>query len=244
MAIATFHLTLLRSEKISPHVLSMTFNREGVDQFDYIPGQFITFLLPSENGVKRRSYSIANIQPRGAEVEVVLTYIKGGLASELFFNMQPGDQVEAQGPVGRLIMRDECCKRYILVGTSTGIAPYRAMLDDLATRSQHQDFKAVIVQGVQYRQDLLFGQDFVHYAQTHDHIDFHACFSRDDLSNPLPYEHAGYVQNLFEVLDLNPTEDAVYLCGNPKMIDESFATLKEMGFEVSKIRREKYISST
>jgi NAD(P)H-flavin reductase len=45
------------------------------------------------------------------------------------------------------------------------------------------------------------------------------------------------------MLSLNPDEDIVYLCGNPGMIDESFAYLKDKGFALQRIIREKYISS-
>jgi NAD(P)H-flavin reductase len=50
------------------------------------------------------------------------------------------------------------------------------------------------------------------------------------------------VQSSFPELDLNPEEDMVYLCGNPGMVDESFSDLKDRGFAIQRIVREKYIS--
>ena len=44
------------------------------------------------------------------------------------------------GPAGKLIIKDDPdYKRYILVGTGTGIAPYRSMLPDLAKRLEQED---------------------------------------------------------------------------------------------------------
>ena len=34
--------------------------------------------------------------------------------------------------------------------------------------------------------------------------------------------------------------DIAYLCGNPNMVDEAFALLKEAGLPIPHIRREKY----
>ena len=42
---------------------------------------------------------------------------------------------------------------------------------------------------------------------------------------------------------LDPVHDIAYLCGNPNMVDEAFALLKEAGLSVPHIRREKYVSS-
>ena len=42
-------------------------------------------------------------------------------------------------------------------------------------------------------------------------------------------------------LNLNPERDIVYLCGNPDMVDQAMAWLKELGFPVARVRREKYL---
>ena len=50
------------------------------------------------------------------------------------------------------------------------------------------------------------------------------------------------MQFIYPELHLNPEQDLVYLCGNPGMIDDSFSYLKEQGFAMQQIIREKYIS--
>jgi NAD(P)H-flavin reductase len=51
------------------------------------------------------------------------------------------------------------------------------------------------------------------------------------------------VQSHFDALGLDPASDVVYLCGNPNMIDEAVVNLKERGFTLKQLRREKYLSS-
>ena len=53
----------------------------------------------------------------------------------------------------------------------------------------------------------------------------------------------GYVQQFLAEFAPDPARDIAYLCGNPNMVDTCFEALKEAGFEVRQIRREKYVSS-
>lgn len=246
MAIEKFDLILDQTTEIAPGMIHMQFHRGDHKPLDYIPGQFITFLFDHVGTLKRRSYSVSAIPGQSEGIEIALTYVEGGIASEALFNMKPGDAFPAMGPAGRLIMKeDHDKKRYILVATSTGVSPYRAMLPDLAKRlAERPEFSVEILLGVQYRNQLLYAEDFRQFAARHAQLRFQACLSREDLAaHKQDDENSGHVQQSFAALDLNPTTDVVYLCGNPEMIDESFQQLTEMGFDSADIRREKYISS-
>ncbi len=241
-AVEKFNLVLRASKNLTPNVKQCFFVREEGKLLDFIPGQFVTLMLPSADGVKRRSYSIASV-PGEQNLEVAISYVKGGYASELLFNLQPGQSVPAMGPVGKLILQEEPVKRIFLVGTGTGVAPYRAMLPMLAQKLQQGDFQVILLQGVQYRKDLLYGDDFLAFADTHPNAQFFAHYSREDLSDARSYECKGYVQQHFSGLSLHPEHDVVYLCGNPNMIDAAFELLQAQGLPSKNIRREKYISS-
>ena len=146
------------------------------------------------------------------------------------------------GPDGRFVLRSEPPCRYVLVGTGTGITPYRAMLPLLSERLA-AGFRAHIVLGVWRREELLFGEDFRAFADAHEGAEFSACYSRELPAAPEPWEQPGYVQALFSRLELDPAADVVYLCGNPGMIDESAEILQAMGFGIKQLRREKYLSA-
>lgn len=240
-----FDVKLNSSKKVTPSIMHLAFVRTDGEPIDYIPGQFVTFLLDSEDGVKRRSYSIATIPGATQETEIAISYLKHGIASETMFNLQPGQTLTCSGPFGRLILRDnETPARYILVATGTGVAPYRAMLPQIAERlAADEDLQVVLLLGVQYRADLLYGEDFIAFAKQHERFEFHAYYSREELADAEPHENKGYVQTAFEKLALEPEDDLVYLCGNPNMIDQAFEYLTDEGFSPRNVRREKYISS-
>ena len=244
MAIEKFNLVFEWEKSISPEIKHLAFRREDAQVLDFEPGQFITFLFEVDGKVKRRSYSVATIPSQSDLIEIVLSYVPGGLASECLFNLKKGQCLPAMGPAGRLVLKDDDRKRYVFVGTGTGIGPYRAMLEDVVARqSRDPDFRCDIVLGVRTFGDEIFESDFIDFANQQDNIFYHVTYSREKLANPQSFQHEGYVQDLFDALALNPAQDAVYLCGNPNMIDQAFEDLKARGFEIGDIRREKYISS-
>ncbi len=226
-----------------PSMKHLEFKRTDGKLLDFVPGQFITLLLKNEAGeLKRRSYSIANSKGE-ATLAIAVSYVTGGIASELLFNLKSGDTVKAMGPAGRLVLQDEPFARMILVGTGTGIAPYRSMLPQLHERLAAEPALTVhLLLGVQHRENALYAEDFLAFAATHPQFHFHAALSRET-STLAPHEIKGHVQVVFGSLHLSPTTDIVYLCGNPNMIDEAFQLLVDAGFPTPHIRREKYISS-
>lgn len=238
----SFKLKLKDAYMITPTVRHLEFEREDKSRLRFVPGQFLTFHFTLENQLFSRSYSIATIANEKDTLEIAVSPFQGGPGTRKLFSLQPGDEIDATGPFGRLVLKDEPVKRYILVATGTGVTPYRAMLPALIERIHQQKIEVVILQGVKSKEELLYGDDFIKYAQSTPQLHFHAFYSRTVPENPFAYEHRGYVQTSFSWLNLDPDQDIFYLCGNPNMIDEAFAYLKEFGFDTAKIRREKYIS--
>lgn len=242
MAQATTTYRLLESSMITDSVRYLRFEREDKSAIDFIPGQFVTFHIEGPEKVQRRSYSLAN-PPGSKNLEIACTHIEGGLASTLFDSLKPGDPVTISGPVGLLVLKEEQPARYLLVGTSTGITPYRSMLDEISKRLDSQpNLEVHVIQGVREAKDLLFEQDFLALAEKHPNFHFYACYSRAD-SVAKPHERIGRVQHTLEELKPNPESDLVYLCGNPNMIDENFDQLTANGFDRKSVRREKYVFS-
>lgn len=236
-----FNLVLNSREFITPRVMKFSLAREDGARFEYTPGQFITLHLPWEDMILRRSYSIATPSLQAGserEIEIAVTAVESGRATGVLLDLRPGDRIEATGPFGRFVLRDDPPVRYLLVATGTGVSPYRAMLPELARRLEESGYSARLLLGVRNRDELLFGADFEAFAEARADFEFDPAFSRDPAG-----ERGGYVQQRLARLALDPEIDIVYLCGNPNMIDEAVAHLKATGFGNPRIRREKYVSS-
>lgn len=241
-----FEVVLDSSKMITPNVKHLVFSRLDTKHLDFVAGQFITFLFDDEQTGKtiRRSYSLANPPAVNHELEIAVAPVDNGFATKVFFALENGAILTASGPFGRLVLKpEETIRHCLLVATGTGVSPYRAMLPDIAerlARDQHARFTLLL--GVQYEQDLLYGEDFISFAEQQPRFEFRAYLSRETQLK-MPYHYSGYVQKAFSELDLDPDNDIVYLCGNPNMIDDSFASLQDMGFHSRSVRREKYISA-
>jgi ferredoxin-NADP reductase len=238
-----FNLVLKSSRMVTPRVRQLGFVREDGQPFDYVSGQFITLHLSHEDKVLRRSYSVATMPGEDDEIFIAATYVEDGRATGMLFGMSPGERVEATGPFGRFVLRDDPPARYILVATGTGVSPYRAMLPRLRERLAGEDFSVLLLLGVRGQDELLFGEDFIQFADEQDDFEFVACYSRHMPDEPGSHERKGYVQETLKALAVDPERDIVYLCGNPNMIDAAVTDLKEKGFKNPRLRREKYVSS-
>lgn len=242
MSRAPFEIELQEAIEIAPGVKHFCFTRLDNTPLEFIPGQFVTLLVPNGENTVRRSYSLAQSYPQAQPlVELAASYVEHGIASEFLFKLQPGDRLTASGPFGRLVLRDEQPRCCFLVATGTGVTPYRAMLPEIERRLQADaslQFKLYF--GVRTQQDLLYGDEFVRFAAAHDRFEFRAYFSREQVD--LPYAYHGYVQQAFTAEHVDVAHDVVYLCGNPNMIDQAFAQLTELGMATAAVRREKYIS--
>lgn len=238
----TFPMTLIESSMITPHVKHFVFQIQKTPHFPYIPGQFITIQFEHDHKVLKRSYSIANAPAQDNRIEFSASHVEGGRASAFLFNLKKNDVVQGSGPFGRLILKDPVPKRYIFAATGTGVTPYRAMLKNLEKLlEEHPELSIVIIQGVRYRIDLLFGDEFRNFAARYSRVIFKPMFSRETSETVEPGEYAGYVYHALDSLMPDPDNDIVYLCGNPNMIDTCFEKLKNLSFPVAQIIREKYI---
>ena len=166
-----FTLTMRWAKMLTPYVRHLAFEKEDGETLQFKPGQFITIHFQHKGVTYRRSYSLATLDSK--YIEFSASHVPGGVATQLLFNLEPGDQINVAGPSGRLVLHDEeHPKRYIFMATGTGVTRYRTMLPLLEKILYADNVEAVVLQGVQRRQDLLYGDDFVQFAKRHPNFHF------------------------------------------------------------------------
>ena len=250
---ALFPLKLASRRMLAPTVAHLAFTRDDGQPLDYIPGQFLQVHFEHADGTAaRRSYSLATIHDHalgpGELVEIAVSYVPGGAATALFENLAIGDTVQASGPFGRFCLQPrDANRRYLLIGTGTGITPYRAMLPLLEQAMAERGVEVVLLSGARTPAELLYGDEFRAFADAHPGFRFVPCFSRQLPEPGSAHDHAdvrhGYVQQFLAGFAPAPEGDIAYLCGNPDMVDACFEALKGHGLPIPHIRREKYVSS-
>lgn len=234
---------------LAPSVGHYQFVRDDGQPLDFVPGQFIQVHFRYADGTPaRRSYSLATIHDHalgpGEAVEIAVSYVPGGAATALFEGLPEGAHVEASGPFGRFcLMPGDRNARYLLIATGTGVTPYRSMLPQLEALMAGRGIEVVLLQGARTPAELLYGDEFRAFADTHPGFRYVPCLSRELPPDPHPDVRHGYVQQHLGEFAPDAARDIAYLCGNPDMVDACFEALKGFGLPVPQIRREKYVSS-
>ncbi|WP_257263995.1 FAD-binding oxidoreductase [Endozoicomonas sp. ONNA2] len=234
---------LVKTDQLSANTLQLSFEFVQDDRasFNFIAGQFVQLQLEIDGALHKRSYSIANSADHfktSGQLQVALSLVSGGVASGFFRKAPPGFQLNIAGPFGALTLLENFPGQLVLVGTGTGISPYRSMIPQLKALTD-KGTSVTVFKGFRYREESIYSEDFAQLSN----LKFRTCLSRESNVNPANHEYVGHVQDQFDALNLNPEKDVVYLCGNPGMIDDCVILLRDKGLSPRQIKREKYVYS-
>lgn len=98
------------------------------EQIKYKAGQFITLIVPADNGKKvRRSYSMSTSPSTDTSVGITIKRVENGLVSNyLLDRVKVGDFLEVIEPMGHFVYdpsADSNPKNVVLIGAGSGITP-------------------------------------------------------------------------------------------------------------------------
>jgi len=191
-------------------VIAIKFRLPPTAKFDYLPGQYVDL---SFKGIKR-SYSIANAKQVSGGVELHIRKVPNGKMSELLFNgLKENQLMRIEGPKGTFFVKANN-KPLILIATGTGIAPIKAIVEQLI--SEQDSRKIHIYWGMQYANEL-YCEEISEFAAQYQHIHFNPVLSKE-LDESC---RKGYVQNAV-CQDFDSLADyEVYACGSLNMINDA-----------------------
>jgi glycine betaine catabolism B len=208
-----------------------------LENFDFVPGQFVTLDLPiHEKPNKRwRSYSISS-WPNGTNVfELLIVLADQGVGTTYLFNeVGVGSELTFRGAQGVFILPEQLDKDIFLICTGTGIAPFRSMINyihlhSVTIKNIHMIF------GCRTKNDLLYYDELKELEQKVPGFHYHPTLSREQWEG-----HTGYVHAVYEDLCKEKQEAKFFLCGWKLMIDEAKKRIQEMGYERKAIHQELY----
>lgn len=213
------------------------FEVPGVENFAFIPGQFVSVVDREDGKEITHAYSIAS--PRdGNRFALCLNRGEDEIVSPWLFRLKPGDEVEMSEPVGGFTLRN-CGRKTVFVATGTGIAPFRSMLLDNLPES---DREITLLFGVRNEEVLLYSEEFEELARRYEKFRFIPTVTR-------PSAHwqgrKGRVQaHLDEALAIRTCDDLantdIYICGLREMVDDVREELERRGFSGKQIIYERY----
>jgi len=94
----------------------------------FLPGQFISCLLPVGDAVLTRPYSIASDPESPELLELVVDLVPDGPGSHHLFSLTPGAAIRYTGPWGTFTLEEAPSAETVFIADGSGIAPIRPML--------------------------------------------------------------------------------------------------------------------
>ena len=183
-------------------------------KLDFKAGQFITFILKDKEGkIKPRSYSLLNA-PSREPTQLLVEFIKDGVAGEAFKTATKDTEVTVRGPLGVFYFQKDK-KKHVFIVTNTGLAPVHSMI------SEHldKDYEMTLIFGAKKLEGLYFHEDFVAVDKSDKSFTYKPTLSRETI----PGIAQGYVQKLIEF----DQESQYYICGSPAMVKDSIKVLEK-----------------
>jgi ferredoxin-NADP reductase len=231
-------VVVLKTEQLSPSVLGL--HLACVDQapVGFVPGQWVNLHVATSGGVEKRSYSIASApnlrQPE--RFEVAVTRVEDGRVSPALHALSAGDVLSMDGPYGFFTRVDQAEEDALLVGTGTGIAPLRAMIQAELARSSGPQLTLLF--GCRREADLLYGSELESLERQHARFRFAPTLSKGSTAWA---GRRGYVQAHLAELVEGAGRPHVYVCGLSNMVNDVRSALKaELGYDRKHIHSERY----
>jgi CDP-4-dehydro-6-deoxyglucose reductase len=196
--------------RISNSVIEIQLRVPPNANFNYISGQYVNII----KGDIKRSYSIGNANKAGNLVFFIKNYEGGRFSNYLFNEAKTNDLLRIEGPIGTFFYRNTSKKNIIFLATGTGIAPIKAILEQMSEDPDSVIQKNIyLFFGGRTEEDLFWIPDFRKIKVT-----FVPVLSR---SNPSWTGATGYIQDSVLTNEIDLSDSVVYACGSVNMIQDS-----------------------
>ena len=128
---------------LNDNVISIILRLPPGNELNYLAGQYIDVI--SKNGL-RRSYSLANSFHSDGKLELYIQKVLDGEMSDYWFNSaKVNDLLRLEGPLGTFCLRPNLPENLIFLSTGTGIAPVKALLEELEANPNLVEKKNIYV---------------------------------------------------------------------------------------------------
>jgi CDP-4-dehydro-6-deoxyglucose reductase len=220
--------------RLADDVVEVVLRLPPKDPLNYLPGQYVDII--GKSGV-RRSYSIANAPRRDGKLEFQIRQVKDGVMSKYWFEeMASNDLLRFEGPLGTFALRNTPTTNLIFLATGTGIAPVKAILEQLKVDPELSGGKRLWVYwGSRHPQDIYWTPDLGLLP-----ISFVPVLSRPARG----WEgRTGYVQDVLLQDGVDLADAVVYACGSERMIHSAKEKLVKFGLPHKNFYSDAFVSS-
>ena len=231
---ASFEANISVVRQLSESTIALSIQGEALSRLAFLPGQYVNLQVPGSE--QSRAYSFSSLQKDG-EVSFLIRNVPGGLMSSFLTGLaKAGDSMTLAGPLGSFYLR-EIKRPLLLLADGTGLAPFTAMLEQIAERGS--EYPLHLIYGVTHDFDLVELDRLEAFASRIPNFTWNACVASPQSS----YPRKGYVTQHITPAHLNDGEVDIYLCGPPPMVEAVGQYIREQGITPANFYYEKFAAS-
>ena len=206
--------------------------------FDYLPGQFMTVMVPSGGQRVRRSYTIASSPSQRDYIELTVKHApEGVVSSHLHSAVHEGDILEFSGPAGSFVFTGRECKCILLIAGGVGITPLMSVLRYLLDRSWNGDI--FLIYGCHNPDDIIFREELDYLQRRHPNLQVVITVSQDG-ETVWPGPHGRITKELITETVSDLPSRYIHICGPVPMMEATKQLLAELGVPQERIKMEAF----
>lgn len=243
-----FHsLTVLDVRKETEDTVSVAFEvpTDLVENYQFIPGQYLTLKKDIDGEDVRRSYSLCSA-PYEKEWRVAIKTVPDGKFST-FANTQlkVGDKLDVMNPMGNFKNEVQAGenKSYALFAAGSGITPIISIAKDILKNAPESDVS--LFYGNKGFQSIIFREELEALKNDHmENLRLIHILSRESLGNEIQKGRidSEKCENLHKAFLQNTSIDEIYVCGPESMITSVSETFANLGVAKENIHFELFTS--
>ena len=225
----TMKLPIINFTEEASNMKLLTLGR-GRDSFTFHPGQslVITIHAPEKNILnQKRYYSIVSSPLQKSYLEILLKDNPTSLVGHyLYEHLEVGDELEAEGPFGKMIL-PEHAPRLTLIAGGSGIAPFISMIRTI-------QLPITLFYSTKKQDEIAFAKE-LEELHTSKKINYIHTLTQEQWNGT-----TGRIDKQFLEKNLLHKEGLFFICGPPQMVKDISVALQELGIKEESILYEEY----
>jgi ferredoxin-NADP reductase len=213
MPTPSFTFECIRSDIIAEGIYEIEFTKpEGLE---FTEGQFLLLdapLIDNPEDIQPRAYSIASSPDDDTLLLVIKLVPEGRCSTWVKEQLKTGVQTRVQCPFGKFILDPETQKEYVMMCTSTGIAPFRSQLRTLLPKGETR--KIDLFFGLLNEAELFWEDELKEFAAQYPNFNYHISVAQRS-ENWKGF--VGFVQQHASEVITDFSNKQIYICGAPIM---------------------------
>ncbi|MCE2595058.1 iron-sulfur cluster-binding domain-containing protein [Motilimonas cestriensis] len=217
-----------------------TFVFECKKKLKYMPGQFITLVLPTEDGDILRSYTLSSAPNHTSVFSITVRAVPYGTGSNwLHNNLQPGMPIFFSGAYGKFIPAEYEDNKLLLMAAGSGITPHLATLRHW--RNQAKKVNAHLIFSVRSPSQIIEQQELLALVRQINGLTL--TIIPEDVTGQAWHGVSGRIDPLWlNAMVRNVHERVVFVCGPAPYMRAIKEYLMSIDFDLTRYHEEAFIS--